>query len=162
MFCIILLAVSEYIHTNRSIDESVTLKEKVTDTLPTASLYSYSMVTLFLSMTVNRGEVPQILRIFSEIDQLFSSKLYRIQIYKNTRLFLIVQFALIIKVIIIIYAFGMQVTNDNFEYSNIYVIITEIMSLFLNCTAILRFLNLVLLLGKKYKYLNLYWNCQHT
>jgi hypothetical protein len=100
IFCLIFLALSEYIHTNRSIDAGVTLKEKVKDTLRTAFLYSYSIVTLFLSLTANRGKLPQILLKFSEIDQLFSSKLYRIQIYKNTRLFLTVQFAMMITVII--------------------------------------------------------------
>jgi hypothetical protein len=61
------LAFSEYTHTNRSIDASVTLKEKVMDTLRTASLYFYSMVTLYLSLTVHRGMGPQILGKFMKL-----------------------------------------------------------------------------------------------
>jgi hypothetical protein len=48
IFCIISLVVSEYIYTTRKIDANVTLKEKIRATLLTASLYSYSTVSLFV------------------------------------------------------------------------------------------------------------------
>ncbi|PNF33527.1 hypothetical protein B7P43_G17600 [Cryptotermes secundus] len=154
IFWITLLVVSEYIHTTRSIDASETLKQKATDTLRNSSLYSYSIVTVLLSLTVNRGKVPEILGKFAEIDQLFSSKLYRIQIYKNTKLFLSFQFSIMTTVIIIILASIIFFTHGNFGYSDIYIIFTQTLSLFLNCTSILYFVNLVLLLRNKYKYLN--------
>jgi hemolysin activation/secretion protein len=46
------------------------------------------------------------------------------------------------------------VPKNNLSLTDIYFVLTQSMPSFLNCTAILHFVNLVLLLGNKYKYLN--------
>jgi hypothetical protein len=88
MFCLILLVALENVCITRSIIANATLKQKVTGMLYVTSLCFYSIITLFQSLTVNGSNLREILHKFSEIDQIFSSKMYRSQIYKNTRLFL--------------------------------------------------------------------------
>jgi hypothetical protein len=51
------------------------------DTLRTTSVYFYSMVTLFISLSVNRGKVPQILRKFSE-----NRSAFLVQVVRNSDL----------------------------------------------------------------------------
>jgi hypothetical protein len=86
IFWIILFVALEYIGTIGTISENLTLKHKITKIVCILSLYSQSIITLFFSLTDNRGKVPQILTKFSEIDKLFWKKAYRIHIYKHTRL----------------------------------------------------------------------------
>jgi hypothetical protein len=155
IFCIILLVALQYIYTTGNIKASVTLKQKAREVMCTTSLYSYSIINIFLSLTINHGKVPQILQKFSEIDQLFSSKTYRIQIYKNTRLFLTMQFAIMISTFVTIYSYSAAyVIKDNVNFMIISFLFISSMPLILNCTAILHFVNLVLLLRNKYKHLN--------
>jgi hypothetical protein len=103
VLCIVLLAALGYIFITGSVFARVTLKQKIRNTIFNTSQFSCPVINLFLSLTLNRGKVPQILRQFSEIDQLLSSKMYRIQIYKNTRLYLTVRFLTMIFVFIIMY-----------------------------------------------------------
>jgi hypothetical protein len=58
---IILLVAFEYIHVTRSIVENANLKQKITEILSRASMYADSIITIFLSQTINRGKVPEIL-----------------------------------------------------------------------------------------------------
>jgi hypothetical protein len=151
IFCIILLVALEYIYTARIIIHCVILKEKFIQTLITTSQYSYTIITVFMSLTVNRGRVPQILRKFSEIDQLFSSKLYRVQFYKNTRLFLTIQFAIMILIIMITFTLLVYDFLGNLGYSILCMVIGQSIRIFFNFTVIMHFVNLVFLLRNKHK-----------
>jgi hypothetical protein len=134
IFCIIYLVTMEHIITIGSISASLTTKQKFTDILSAASLYFHSIIIIFLSLTTNRANIQEILRKFSEIDQLFSSKSYKSQIYKNTRLFLTVQIATVIAVPLTIFACGVYSLRDKFGYLSIFVMFTKMMFLFVNCT----------------------------
>jgi hypothetical protein len=116
-FCIIWFVALEYIHVTRSIVANVTLKQKITEILRFTSMYSYSIITIFLSLTINRGKVQEIIGKFSDIDQLFSSKMYRTKIYMNTRLIFTIQFAIIISTFIIICAV-VCVTDDSLSITD--------------------------------------------
>jgi hypothetical protein len=63
------LAVLGYIIMKAVIIANVTLKQIFTEALIPATLCSYSITTLFHSLTISGGKVQEILRIFSEIDQ---------------------------------------------------------------------------------------------
>jgi hypothetical protein len=153
IFCIIRLVAVEYIFVTKTIVANVTLKHKITGTLDTVSLFSYYIITLFLTLKINRGKIPEVLGKCSDRDHPLSSKLYGTQIYMNTRLILTLQFAITTSIIIINYA-AVCVTDDNFSIIDKCLVFTLTMSAFLNCTAILHFMKLVLLLRNKYKYLN--------
>jgi hypothetical protein len=56
------------------------------------SLYSCSIVSLCLSLTVNIQKVPQMLATLCGIDQLLFTMVYGRQIYSSSRLFLVMQF----------------------------------------------------------------------
>jgi hypothetical protein len=105
-------------------------------------------------LTINHDKVPQILEKFSEIDQLFSTKKYGNVIYKNTRLFIIVQFTLLISTLLALFYFGMYINHRDSSFVITNDIIFEKFSVFSNYIAILNFVNLVFLLRNKYKYLN--------
>jgi hypothetical protein len=101
MLCIILVVFLEYIDISETLVRSSPLKHKVTRILFIASLHSYSIINLLQSLIINGCMVREILLKFSEIDQHFSSKVYRTLIYKNTRLCLTLQFATMILFVII-------------------------------------------------------------
>jgi hypothetical protein len=119
IFCIIVFVVLEYLCCTRTIIANLTLKQKVSVTLYSGTLCSYSIITLFDSLTINRSKVREILRKFSEVDKLFSSKMYRTLIYKNRILFLTLQFAIMISFIIIIKTVDVYITDGNFRPPNI-------------------------------------------
>jgi hypothetical protein len=98
--------------------------------------------------------VPQILEKISAIDRLFSTKKYGSQIYRNTRLFISVQFTVLISTLIALLSFGMYINQLEFSFGNTTNFFFEILPVFFNSIAILNFVNLVLLLRNKYKYLN--------
>ncbi|PNF15916.1 hypothetical protein B7P43_G07709 [Cryptotermes secundus] len=154
VLCIILVVAVEYIFMTRIFVGNSTLKYKVTISLAMASLCSCSIINLFQSLIINSCKLREILRIFSEIDQLFSSKVYRTLIYKNTRLFLTLQFATVILVGIIIEVLIIYVNQGYFRLPHILANLSLLMPTLVNCTAILHFVNLVLQLRNKYKYLN--------
>jgi hypothetical protein len=106
-----------------------------------------------ISVTINRGKVQQILGKLSEIYQLLFHKMYRIQIYMNTKSFHIFLFAIITYTIIIICGI-FCVTDDNLSSTNMYLVFSQTMSVFCKCTAILYFENLVLLLRNKFRYVH--------
>ena len=63
------------------------------------SLYSCSIVSLYLSLTVNLQKVPQILAKLSEIDQLLSTRVYGRLIYTSSRLFLVIQLIVLLSIV---------------------------------------------------------------
>jgi hypothetical protein len=154
ILCIDFLAALGYIFVTGSIFANVTLRERITYILFNTSQFSCPIITLLLSLTPNRGKVPEILRKFSEIDQLFSFKMYRVQIYKNTRLFLTVQFLTMILIFIIMKKILFYLNIRHFSVTVTFRLFPYEIPMFLNCTTILHFVNIVLLLRNKYKYLN--------
>jgi hypothetical protein len=154
IFCLILLAALEIIYIIIIIYTSPTLKEKVTNTLFATSICSHSIINIFQSLTISGDKVGEILRKFSKIDLLFSSKVYRNLIYKNTRLFLTLQFAIMILVIVIFEVVVIYVIYGYFRVPHIFAQFSVSFPIFVNSTGILYFANLVLLLRNKYKYLN--------
>jgi hypothetical protein len=153
IFFIIFLVVWQYLCFTRTIIANVTLKQKVSVTSHVVTVCSYSIITLFQSPTVNGSKVREILRKFSEIDQLFSSKVYRSLIYKNTTLFLTLPLAIMISFIIILKIVNVILTVENFRLEIIFGFVL-LLPMCMNITAILHFVNLVLLLRNKYKFLN--------
>ncbi|PNF33525.1 hypothetical protein B7P43_G17604 [Cryptotermes secundus] len=154
VLCIILVVALEYISMTRIFIGNSTLKYKVTISLAMASLCSCSIINLFQSLFINGCKLREILHKYSEIDQLFSSKLYRHLIYKNTRLLLTLQFATMILVVIINRVLLAYVLQGYLIFPHILGAFLLLVPIFVNCTAILHFVNLVLLLRNKYKYLN--------
>ncbi|PNF33529.1 hypothetical protein B7P43_G17602 [Cryptotermes secundus] len=154
VLCIIFVVALECFYMTRIIIKISTLKHKVTSILFIASLCSCSIINLFQSLIINGCKIREILRKFSEIDQLFSSKVYRSLIYKNTRLFLTFQFATVILVVIIIQVLLVYVIQGYLTFPNIFSAFSLSVPALVNCTAILHFVNLVLQLRNKYKYLN--------
>ncbi|PNF33526.1 hypothetical protein B7P43_G17601 [Cryptotermes secundus] len=154
LLCIILVISVGYFYVIGSFVVYSTLKQKVTGILFIASMYSCSIINLFQSLITNGCKIREILRKFSEIDQLFSYKVYRTLIYKNTKLFLTLQFATVILVVIIIRFLIMYISNGFLTFPHIFASCSLLVPIFVNCTAILHFVNLVLLLRNKYKYLN--------
>jgi hypothetical protein len=151
---IILFVALEYIGTTVTISQNALLKKKITSILSIVSLNSGNIITLFLSLTINRGKVPQILAKFSEIDQLFWTKGHRKQIYKNPRLFLTFQLALTISFIMIFYAYYVYDVLGYFSFADFCMILIAAIPVLFNSMTILHFVNLVFPLRDKYKYLN--------
>ncbi|PNF15097.1 hypothetical protein B7P43_G15987 [Cryptotermes secundus] len=151
---ITLLAASEYISVIKIITASFTAKQKIVNTLFFVSVYSFSIFSIFLSLTVNRDKIPEILEKLSEIEQLFSTKKYRSQIYKHTRLCLILQFTVLISTLLTLSYFGIYIVRRDITLPNTDEIFFEILPMVFNSVGILYFLNLVLLLRNKYKCLN--------
>ncbi|PNF44145.1 hypothetical protein B7P43_G02284 [Cryptotermes secundus] len=154
VLCIILVVALECFYIRKNIIGRSTLKHKVAGILFIASMYSCSVINICQALIINGCKVREILHKFSEIDQLFSSKVYRSPIYKNTRLFLTLQFATVILVVIIIRVLLMYISNDFLTFPQIFAIFSLSMPTLVNYTAVLHFVNLVLLLRNKYKYLN--------
>jgi hypothetical protein len=151
---IISLVAAECISISNVITANYTIKQKTVEILFYSSGYTYSIISLFLILTINHDKVPQILEKLSEIDQLFSTKKYGCQIYKNTPLFIIVQLSVLISTLSALFSFGMYINRLDFSFGIITNIFFEKLSVFINSIAILNFVNLVLLLRNKYKYLN--------
>jgi hypothetical protein len=103
IFWIILLVALVYIITTANVIENTTLKEKLLEVPVSTSMYTYSIISLLLPLTINREKVPQIISKLSEIDNLFSDKKYRSQIYQNTRLFIIVQISVMALTLLLTY-----------------------------------------------------------
>jgi hypothetical protein len=120
IFYIIFLVALEYIFITGIIISSTTIKSTVSSIFFLGSSCSYSIITLFQSVTINRVKVREIFRKFSEIDQLFSSEVYRTLIYKNTRLFLTFQFAIIILIIIMINILFVYASSASFRIQIFY------------------------------------------
>jgi hypothetical protein len=59
------------------------------------SLYSCGIISLILSLTINRHNVPQIIAKFSESDHMLSAMKYGHKIDKRTILYLIIQFTVL-------------------------------------------------------------------
>ncbi|PNF15921.1 hypothetical protein B7P43_G07711 [Cryptotermes secundus] len=154
VLCIILVVALEYIFMTRFFFGNLTLKHKVTSSLAIASLCSCSIINIFQSLIINGCKVREILRKISDIDQLFSSKVYRSLIYKNTRLLLTLQFATVILLVIIIRVLLVYVYDGYLTFPHIFAVSLLSVPTLVNCTAILHFVNLVLQLRNKYKYLN--------
>jgi hypothetical protein len=151
---IILFVTFEFISISNIITADYTLKLKTVETLFIASGYSCSIITLILSLTINQDKIPQVLEKLSEIDQIFSTKKYESQIYKNTRLFIIVQFMVMILTLSTLFCFGMYINRRDFSFGITITILFQILPVFSNSITILNFVNLVLLLKDKYKNLN--------
>jgi hypothetical protein len=117
------------------------------------------MCSLLLSLTINSDKVPRIIAKLSEIDQLFSGESYRRRIYKNARLFIEVQITAMASFLLALLSCGTYVIHGNLSFRNFDYFFFELFPVFLNCTAILHFVNLVLLLKDKYKYLNSALEC---
>jgi hypothetical protein len=154
MLCIILVVALEYIEISETLVRSTPLKRDVTKILFIAFLHAYSIKHLFQSLIINGCMVPEILRNFSEIDQVFSSKVYRTLIYKDTRLCLTLQFATMILFVIIMRILFLYFLQGYLRFPHNFAAFTILVPIFVNCSAILHFVNLVLQLRNKYKYLN--------
>ncbi|PNF15918.1 hypothetical protein B7P43_G07707 [Cryptotermes secundus] len=154
MLCIIFLVALEYFYITHTIIKSSTMKQKVAGTLFIALMCSCSVINICQSLTINGCKLREILRKFSEIDQIFSSNVYRSLIYKNTRLLLTLQFATVILVVIIIRVLLAYVMKGYLTFPHILGALLLSVPTLVNCTAILHFVNLVLQLRNKYKYLN--------
>jgi hypothetical protein len=151
---IISLAVSEYNSINKIITANYTIKQKIIEILFYSSTYSSSIILLFLSLTINKFKVPQILDKFSDIDQLFSTKKYGSEIYKNTRLLIIVQFTVVISTVVALFSFNMYINRHDFAFFITSDVFFQYLCVVLNSTVTLHFVDLVFLLRDKYKYLN--------
>ncbi|PNF15917.1 hypothetical protein B7P43_G07708 [Cryptotermes secundus] len=154
ILCIIFVVALEYFYMTGIIIKSSTLKHKVTSILFFASMCSCSIINIFQSLIIIGVKLREILHKFSEIDQRFSSKVYRSLIYKNTSLFFTLQFATVILVVIIINVLLIYVSKGYLTFIHIFSAFFLSVPALVNCTAILHFVNLVLLLRNKYKYLN--------
>ncbi|PNF33531.1 hypothetical protein B7P43_G17598 [Cryptotermes secundus] len=117
-------------------------------------MYTCSLVSLLLPLTIYRDKIPQIITKLSEIDQLFATKKYRTQIYENTRLIVIVQISVMTFTVFALMCYGTYVIHGNFDFKIFSYFFIEIFPTFLNCITILHFVNLVLLLRDKYRFLN--------
>ncbi|PNF15919.1 hypothetical protein B7P43_G07706 [Cryptotermes secundus] len=153
LLCIILVISVGYFYVIGSFVVYSTLKQKVTGTLFIASMYSCSIIHICQSLIIKGCKLREILHKFSEIDQFFSSKVYRSLIYKNTRLFLTLQFATVILVVIIIRVLLMYISNGFLTFPQIFATFSLSLPALVNYTAVLYFVNLVLQLRNKYKYL---------
>jgi len=63
------------------------------------SLYSCRIVSLCLSLTFNLQKVSQILATLQEIDQLLFTTVYKRQIYNSSRLFIVIQFTVLVSIV---------------------------------------------------------------
>ncbi|PNF15104.1 hypothetical protein B7P43_G15982 [Cryptotermes secundus] len=153
IFWIILLMAFEYINTNNLI-EIVNLKERILEALFSSSMYTCSFVSLLLPLTIYRDKIPQIITKLSEIDQVFATMKYGAQTYENTRLFITVQISVTTFTVFALMSYAAYVIHGNFSFRNFHYFFFEIFPTFLNCITILHFVNLVLLLRDKYKFLN--------
>jgi hypothetical protein len=151
---IILLVAFEFITISKIITANYTLKQKTVEIFFFATECSCSVITLFLSFTINHDKVPQILEKLSEIDQLFSTKRYRNQVYKNSRLLIVVQFTVLTSTALTLFYLSICIDLRDISFRIIGDISLQIFTKFLNSIRILYFLNLVLVLRNKYKYLN--------
>jgi hypothetical protein len=154
VFWIILLVALEYINTITNIIENVTLQQRILEFLFSTSMSTYSIFSLLSSLTINRDKVPQIIAKLSGIDRLLSTKKYRTQIYENTRLYIIIQITVLMSTLLALISYGTYVIHGNFSFRNFNYFFFEALPMILNCIAILHFVNLVLLLRDKYKFLN--------
>jgi hypothetical protein len=147
---IILLVAIEFITISKIIIANYTLKQKSEELFFFASEYFCSIITLFLSSTINHDKVPQILENLSEIDQLFSTKRYRNQVYKNSRLLIVVQFTVLISTVLTLLNSSITIDLRDISFRIISDISLQIFTKFLKSTGILYFVNLVVLLRNKH------------
>jgi hypothetical protein len=75
--------------------ENSTVKRTIVDVTFILSLYSCGIISLILSLTVNRHKVSQTIAKLSETDYLLSAMKYGYQTYKNTKVYLIIQFTIL-------------------------------------------------------------------
>jgi hypothetical protein len=151
---IILLVALEYFSINIIITANYTVKQSVVEILFSLSQYSYSIISALLPLTINHDKIPQILEKLSQIDQLFSTMNCRSQIYKNSLIFIIIQLTVLMSTLLAILWFCLCVVRRDAEFSITNDVILDMLPVLLNSVAILHFVNLVLLLRNKYKYLN--------
>ncbi|PNF15079.1 hypothetical protein B7P43_G15985 [Cryptotermes secundus] len=143
----------EYINTN-NLNEIVNLKERILEALFSSSIYTCSLVSLLLPLTIYRDKIPQIITKLSEIDQLFATKEYGAQTYEKTRLFIIVQISVVAFTLLALMFFAAYVSHGNFSFRNFSYFFFYTFPTFLNCIRILYFVNLLFLLRGKYRFLN--------
>ncbi|PNF15102.1 hypothetical protein B7P43_G15984 [Cryptotermes secundus] len=154
IFLIILLMVLSYVYNTVNITGNVTLKQKIFEVLFSALMYGYSIISLLLPLTIKKDKAPQIITKISEIDHLFSSKKYKTQIYEKTQLFVIFQISIMTCTVLALMTCGAYVVHGNFSFRNCHYFFVETLPMFINCIVILNFVNVVLLLRDKYKFLN--------
>jgi hypothetical protein len=134
--------------------EKLKLKDRILLITFSVPMYSCTIISLFLSSTVNHHKVQCILAKFAENDHLLSTMKYGHSIYRKIPLFLIIQFTIFTSVFILITYFDIYAvsTEDTFFKKN--SVFFQLLSVLMNSVVILQFVDLVLLLKKKYKYLN--------
>jgi hypothetical protein len=132
----------------------VTLEQKVLEIIFCGSMYVFSVCSLLLSLTINNDKVPRIIAKLSEIDRLFLTKRDTSRIYKNARLFIEVQITFMTSFLLALLSYGTYVIHGNFSFRNFDYFFYELFPVFLNCTSILHYVNLVLLVKDRYKCLN--------
>jgi hypothetical protein len=154
LFWVILLVARGYISTSEKYFESITLKRRIVEIMFSVSLYSCGIISLILSLTINRHKVPQIIEKFSEIDHLLSATKYEHPTYRNTRLYIIIQFTVFISILLSIMSYDAYIIHCHANLLNCYRHFFEVLPVFLNSIVILQFVDLVLLLWNKYKCLN--------
>jgi hypothetical protein len=150
----IFLLASKYISIRIIIAENYAARHSVVEILFSLSQYSYSIISVFLSLTINRYNVSRILKKLSQIDELFSEMNYRNQIYKNSRLFIILQLVVLISTLLAFLCFNLYQIHCDIGVNFTNDILFDILPVFLNSIATLQFVNSVLLLRNKYRYLN--------
>lgn len=151
---VIVLITWGYISVDFHNDESLTMKRRIVEVAFIMSLYCCGTIHLILSLTINRHKVLQIIEKLSESDNLLSSMKYGHQIYKNTRLYLIIQFIVCISVLSLIISYDTYVIHSDINLLNYYRVFLESLPVYINSIMILQFVDFVLLLRNKYKFLN--------
>jgi hypothetical protein len=151
---IIALLASECVYTTDIVGGKFKLKVKILEITFSVPLYSCSAISLFLSSTVNHHKVQRILAKLAENDHLLSTMKYGHNIYRRIPLFLIIQFTIITSIFMIIISYSFYTLRREQTFLKEDSVFFELLSVLMNSIVTLQFVDLVLLLKKKYKYLN--------
>jgi hypothetical protein len=134
--------------------EEFKLKDRILQITFSVPMYFCTTISLFLSWTVNHHKIQCILAKLEENDHLLSTMKYGHSIYRKIPLFLIIQFTISTSVFILIASYSFYAVRREQNFFNETSVFFETLSALMNSIVILQFVNLVLLLKKKYKYLN--------
>jgi hypothetical protein len=151
---IIALLAWEYICITDIAVEKLKLKDRILQITFSVPVYSCTIITLFLSSTVNRHKVQCILAKLAANDHLLSTMKYGHNIYRRIPLFLIIQFTIFISIFILIASYNIYAARTEQTFIKGNTLFFQLLSVLMNSIVILQFVDFVLLLKKKYKYLN--------
>jgi hypothetical protein len=97
---VVLLFSWGYSSLSASSAENQTVKRIIVELMYYTSLYYCGIISLILSLTINRHNVPQIIAKFSESDHMLSAMKYGHKIDKSTILYLIIQFTVFMSILV--------------------------------------------------------------